>query len=69
MKPVGALRKEPIFMISYKKPTENTVRIRNEVAYLINAGQLKLKEYTESDFIVILEELTEATSKLEQQNV
>ena len=54
-------------MISYKKPTENTVRMRNEVAYLIDAGKLKLKEYTETDFIGILEELTEATTKMEDK--
>lgn len=69
MTPLRELNKEPTFMISYKRPTPNTVHQGNEIAYVINAGIMKLKEYTEEDFIAILEELTEATVKLEQQNV
>lgn len=66
MKPLRKLNDEPTFMLSYKRPTPNTARQGNEIVYVINTGTFKLKEYTEAAFIAILDELTEATEKMEQ---
>ncbi len=69
MTPLRDLPSQPVFMVSYPKPTKNTVRQGNEIAYVINTGAVKLKEYTETDITGILNELTEATEKSEQPGV
>jgi len=69
MKPLRELKKEPVLMVSYKKPTTNTVRQGNEIVCVINTGIVKMKKYSEADIVAILDELTKATEKLEVENV
>ena len=69
MTPLRELPAEPIFMVSYKKPTENTARQGNRIVYTIDTRAPKTKEYAEKELTAILEELTEATEKMEQPHV
>ncbi len=69
MKPLRKLKKEPAFMVSYKRPTANTVRQGNEIVRVINTGIIKMKKYSEANIITILDELSEATEKIEAENV
>jgi hypothetical protein len=69
MRPMKYLLKDPVFMVSYKQPTPNTVRQGQDIIYFINTGVLKAKEYSENDLIIILDELTQATEKLESETL